>query len=114
VQIFGNIGPGQLYFNTAAFSAPLSNTFGNTGRNVLHGPRLFEIDFSVFRRFRVTERTSLELRAESFNFSNTPHFDRPDTNFSDAAFGQVTTARGNQSVQVNENRQLQFSLRLMF
>ena len=114
VQVFGNIGPGQLYFDTASFSAPPPNTFGSTGRNVLHGPRLFEVDFSVFRRFRVKERTSLEFRAESFNLSNTPHFDRPDTNFSDAAFGQVTTARGNQSVQVNENRQLQFSLRLMF
>jgi hypothetical protein len=114
VQIPGNIGPGQLYFNTAAFSAPPPNTFGDVGRNVLHGPRLFEIDFSVFRTFRLTERTSLEFRAESFNLTNTPHFDRPDTNFSDAAFGQITTARGNQSVQVNENRQLQFSLRLMF
>jgi hypothetical protein len=114
VQIYGNIGPGQFYFNTGAFSAAPPNTFGNTGRNVLHGPRLFEIDFSVFRRFQITEQLSLEFRGESFNLSNTPHFDRPDTNFSDAAFGQVTTARGNQSVQVNENRQLQFSLRLMF
>jgi len=84
------------------------------GRNVLHGPRLFEIDSSVFRKFRVTERWNLEFRAEAFNATNTPHFDRPDTNYSDAAFGQVTTAHGNQSVQVNENRQLQFSLRLMF
>jgi len=114
VQILGNIGPGQLYFNTAAFSAPTPNAFGDAGRNILHGPRLFEIDFSVFRKFRVTERISAEFRAESFNLTNTPHFDRPDTNFSDAAFGQVTSARGNQSVQVNENRQLQFSLRLTF
>ncbi|PWU09003.1 MAG: TonB-dependent receptor [Terriglobia bacterium] len=114
VQIFGNIGPGQRYFDTAAFSAPLPNTFGNAGRNVLHGPRLFEIDSSVFRKIRLTEQWSLEFRAEAFNATNTPHFDRPDSNYSDAAFGQVTTARGNQSVQVNENRQLQFSLRLMF
>jgi hypothetical protein len=114
VQILGNIGPGEPYFNTAVFSAPRPNTFGSVGRNVLHGPRLFEIDSSVFRKFRVTERWNLEFRAEAFNATNTPHFDRPDTNYSDAAFGQVTTAHGNQSVQVNENRQLQFSLRLMF
>jgi hypothetical protein len=88
--------------------------FGNVGRNVLAGPRLFEIDFSVFRRFRIGERANVEFRAESFNLTNTPHFDRPDTNFSDAAFGQVTTARGTQSVQVNENRALQFSMRLFF
>ena len=114
VQIFGNVGPSQLYFNTGAFSAPPPNTAGNVGRNVLHGPRLFEIDSSVFRKIRVTERWNLEFRAEAFNATNTPHFDRPDSNYSDAAFGQITTAYGNQSVQVNENRQLQLSLRLTF
>jgi hypothetical protein len=114
VQVYENIGPGQLYFNTSEFSAPAPNTFGNVGRNVLHGPRLFEIDFSIFRKFRITERIGLEFRGEAFNFSNTPQFDRPDTVLTDAAFGQVTTARGTQSVQVNNNRQLQFSLRLLF
>jgi hypothetical protein len=114
VKIFGNIGPGQLYFDKSAFSAPPPNTFGNAGRNVLHGPRLFDIDASIFRKFRVTERLNLEFRAESFNFTNTPWFDRPQTNFSNAAFGQVTTAQGNQAVKVNMNRSMQFSLRLMF
>jgi hypothetical protein len=113
-QVFGAVGPGQKYFDTGAFSAPLPNTFGNVGRNVLHGPHVFEIDFSIFRKFRITERMNMEFRGESFNLSNTPLFDRPNTNFSDAAFGQVTTARGTQSVQVNENRSIQFSLRLMF
>ena len=113
-QIFGANGPGQLYFDTSVFSAPAPNTFGNVGRNVLHGPGLFEIDASIFRKFRITERWNVEFRAEAFNLSNTPHFDRPGTVFGNAIFGQVTTARGTQSVQVNENRQIQFSLRLAF
>ncbi|HZS50157.1 MAG TPA: hypothetical protein VFA54_04800 [Bryobacterales bacterium] len=114
VKILGDIGPGQLYFGASAFSAPPPNTFGNLGRNVLHGPRLFSIDFSVFRKFRLTERFNLEFRGESFNVTNTPHFDNPGTNFSNNNFGQVTTAQGNQTVKVNENRQLQFSMRLVF
>ena len=113
-EILGAHGPRQLYFDTSKFSAPAPNTFGNVGRNVLHGPGLFEIDFSIFRKFRITERVSLEFRGESFNLSNTPHFDRPGASFSDASFGQVTTARGTQSVQVNENRALQFSARVYF
>src|SRR5262249_53110692 len=104
--ILGATGPGQLYFDTGVFSAPPPNTLGNVGRNVLHGPRLFEIDASVFRRFHIAERWNLEFRAESFNLSNTPHFDRPGTGFGNPNFGQVTTARGTQSVQVNENRQM--------
>ena len=114
VKIFGNIGPGQLYFDKSAFSAPAPNTFGDVGRNVLAGPNLFEIDASIFRRFTIRERFNLEFRGEAFNVTNTPQFDRPDTVFTDAAFGQVTTAHGTQSVQVNNSRALQFSMRLLF
>jgi hypothetical protein len=114
VKIFGDVGPGQLYFDTSAFSAPKPNTLGNLGRDVLHGPHLFNIDFSIFRKFSITERLKMEFRAESYNLSNTPWFDKPDTSFTDAAFGQVTTAQGTQSVKVNMNRTLQGSLRLTF
>jgi hypothetical protein len=114
VQIFGKIGPGQLYFDKSAFSQPPPNTIGNVGRDILHGPNLFDIDFSVFRKFRIGERMNLEFRAESFNLSNTPWFDNPDSALGDAAFGQVTTAQGTQSVKVNMNRSLQGSLRLTF
>ena len=114
VTIFGNAGPGQFWFDTKAFSLPAANTFGNVGRNVLHGPHLFDIDASVFRKFDVTERLKVEFRAESFNATNTPWFDRPNTNIGDAAFGQVTTAQGTQSVKVNMNRSYQASLRIVF
>ncbi len=114
VQIFGNIGPGQLYFDKSMFSAPAPNTFGNLGRNVLHGPGLFEIDSSIFRRFPIRERFNLELRGEAFNLTNTPQYDRPGFVLGNNGFGEVRTAHGNQFVTVNNNRQLQFSLRLIF
>jgi hypothetical protein len=118
VTIFGHTGPGEYWFDVKAFSlAPSVNglpTIGNVGRNVLHGAHLFNIDASVFRRFSITERLKMEFRAESFNLSNTPWFDRPDTNIGDAAFGQVTTAQGTQTVKVNMNRSFQGSLRLVF
>jgi len=114
VSIPGGIGPGTLYFDKSMFSQPAPNTFGNLGRNVLHGPGLFDIDASVFRRFPLRERINLELRAEAFNLTNRPQYDRPDTVFTDGAFGQVISANGKQSVLVNNSRQLQFSLRLQF
>ncbi len=114
VQIFGGIGPGTQYFDKTVFSAPAANTFGNLGRNVLHGPNLFDIDASIFRRFPIRERLNLEFRAEAFNLTNTPQYNRPDAVFTDAAFGQVISAQGIQSVLVNNSRQLQFSMRLQF
>jgi Carboxypeptidase regulatory-like domain/TonB dependent receptor len=114
VNIPGGIGPGTLYFDTSMFSAPAKGTFGNLGRNVLHGPGLFSIDTSIFRRFPIRERMNLEFRAEAFNVTNRPQYDRPDYVFGDAAFGQVISAHGTQSVLINSSRQLQFSMRLQF
>jgi hypothetical protein len=114
VQIFGGIGPGTLYFDKSMFSAPAPNTFGNLGRNVLHSPHLFDIDASIFRRFPIRERMNIEFRAEAFNLTNTPQYNRPVTDFSNSAFGQVISAQGIQSVLVNNSRQLQFSMRFQF
>jgi hypothetical protein len=114
VQILGNEGPGQYWFTPTAFANPVAGMIGNVGRNILYGPNLFSINGSVFRRFSLTERFKLEFRAEAYNVSNTPQFDLPDTTLGDAAFGQITTAHGGQSVQVNMNRLFQGSLRLTF
>jgi hypothetical protein len=81
---------------------------------MFHGPHLFSIDASVLRKFRFTERLNMEFRAEAYNLSNTPWLDKPNTTLGDAAFGQVTTAQGTQSVKVNMNRTFQGSLRLTF
>jgi hypothetical protein len=91
-----------------------ARTIGNVGRDILDGPNLFAINGSLFRRFNLTERFKLEFRAEVYNLSNTPEFDLPDTTLGDAAFGQITTAHGSQSVTVNMNRSWQGSLRLIF
>lgn len=114
VQILGNVGPGQYWFTASSFGNPAAGTIGNVGRDILRGPRLFAINASIFRRFSITERWKLEFRAEAFNATNTPEFDQPDTTLGDAAFGQITTEHGSQSVQTNPNRLLQGSLRLTF
>ena len=106
--------PANSYFDKSKFSAPAPNTFGNLGRNVLTSPHLFDIDASIFRRFPLRERFNLEFRAEAFNLTNTPQYDRPGSCSRTPASAKSPSAHGNQSVQVNNNRQLQFSLRLLF
>ena len=106
-RIVGNIGRGELFFDTAAFAPPSPNTIGSAGRNLLGGPSLWNLDFSVFRKFPISERIGGEFRFESFNFSNTPHFNNPNGEFGNANFGQVTTAQQDQ-------RQIQFGLKISF
>jgi hypothetical protein len=110
-QILGGTGPGQLWFATSQFSAPPSATFGNVGRNILSGPGFVNLDFSLFRKFDVTERLHAELRCEAYNLTNTPHFDNPNGEFTSAAFGQIST---DQPTSVPGQRQIQFALKLRF
>jgi hypothetical protein len=106
-EIYGEVGVGNKWLDTTKFSAPAPNTFGSVGRNVLSGPGFLNLDFSVFRKFPITERHTLEFRMESFNFTNTPHFNNPNMSFGSAGFGEVTTA-------MQDQRQIQFGMKLIF
>ena len=104
--VLGHIGPGQKWFDSrtategGTFSIPASNTFGNAGRNTLSGPGYVNLDLSLVKRFRFTERWKAELRAETFNFTNTPHFNNPSSALDSTQFGEVSGAFGERQVQL--------------
>jgi hypothetical protein len=83
----------EHWFDTAAFAQPGLGQFGNTGRNILRGPGVNNLDFSVFKNFAVHGNMRLQFRFESFNFFNHPQFNRPDTNIANRTFGVVNSAR---------------------
>ena len=63
--------------NPAAFSVPAPGTFGNSSRNSLAGPDLFQLDLTLSKRFSIRERTGLEFRAECYNILNKANFANP-------------------------------------
>jgi hypothetical protein len=70
---------------------------------------------SFFKTFNIREGHIIQFRAESFNFSNTPHFANPGTTFGSANFGQVTASEDFiSSATDTDNRKIQFGLRLYF
>lgn len=82
VQIIGGTGPGESWFDPLAFAPVTEARFGTSGFNILRGPGLGNLDASLFRDFRLTERFKLQFRAEAMNATNTPHFANPGTNVS--------------------------------
>jgi len=58
------------WFNPAAFASPTQGTYSNQGRNSFYGPPTHQIDFSVFKNFRITEHISAQARVEVFNIFN--------------------------------------------
>jgi hypothetical protein len=57
---------------------PQPGQFGNTSRNSLTGPTFEHFDFSVFKTIAFGEKYNLELRAESFNLTNTAGYFVPN------------------------------------
>jgi hypothetical protein len=119
--------------NPAAFAIPRPGTFGNLMRGSLRGPDFRQVDFIVNKKFRVTESSSIDFRAEFFNVFNMTNFASPPvtlanqlgvgTNllqpgqpFTAAAAGSfgVMSSTVEKTVGLGTNRQIQFALRLNF
>jgi hypothetical protein len=105
--------PGE-YFNPNAFVQPLPGTYGNVGRNVLHGPSLVELDLSLAKRFALSERFNLQFRAESFNLLNRANLNAPNPVVFTAATGGASPTAGVVTNTSTTSRQLQFGLKLLW
>ena len=68
------------WFDPYAFQPVTTAAFGTAGFYSLRGPGAWNLDMSLFRNFKLTERFSLQFRAEALNFTNTPHFSNPGAN----------------------------------
>ncbi len=90
----------QEWFNTKAFAVARYGTFGNAGRNIISGPGLATIDFSIVKNTHVTERLNAQFRAEFFNLLNHTNFNLPDNFLGDSTFGQITSAQDPRRVQL--------------
>jgi hypothetical protein len=60
----------------------------------MNGPGLFSLNLSLFKNIQVHERYTLQLRLESFNMTNTPEFNNPQTSLTSSTFGYVTGTLG--------------------
>ncbi len=90
--------------------------FGNLGRNTIIGPGFEDIDFSLFKDTKITEKTTVQFRADTFNIFNHPNFGQPNRVVSTAAgnsFGQITSTRFPVG-DAGSSRQIQLALKLIF
>ncbi|MES1256860.1 MAG: hypothetical protein ABUS51_00460, partial [Acidobacteriota bacterium] len=116
---------GISFINATAFAPVTAAVLGTGGFDQLRGPGSTNLDLSIYRTFKITERISTQIRAESFNLSNTPHFSNPsNTNISNVAFnpdgsvrnlngfGAITTT--NPLGRLLDQRNFRFGFRILF
>lgn len=130
VTISGN--PAQWITNAAtAFSLPAVGSFGNLGRNTFYGPGFTDVDLSLVKNTKLTERVNLQFRADAFDLFNHPNFGQPGPlaangatiitltplvggGFSvPASFSSISSTRF-PTADSGSSRQLQLALKLQF
>ncbi|MBI3403930.1 MAG: TonB-dependent receptor [Acidobacteria bacterium] len=94
------------WFNTAAFTMPAFGTFGNAGRNILDGPGLATVSFSLIKNIPLADRVKVQFRSEFFNLFNRTNYDQPDNFLGSPTFGQILSA--------GSPRHVQFGLKAVF
>jgi hypothetical protein len=97
------------WFNTSCFSQP--STFG-FGSEVRVDPRISmsgvnNSNVALFKNSQVTERFRLQFRVEVFNVANRVQFGPPGQTLGTPQFGVVSS-------QINDQRLIQFGMRLSF
>lgn len=96
----------ERWFDTSAFRLQPFGTFGNSGRNILDGPGLATVNLSIVKNTSLSERATLQFRAEAFNALNRTNFDLPDAVLGSGTFGRALTA--------GAPRHMQLGLKLLF
>jgi hypothetical protein len=102
------------------------NLRGNAGRNILVGPGITNLDFSVFKNNRIkriSENFNVQFRVEMFNIMNHPNFAPPgpgdgNTDIFDATGASLAPSNGGTAGALLRTtipeRQVQFAIKIVF
>jgi hypothetical protein len=111
--------------------------FGNLGRNQLYGPGFSNVDLGLAKNTKITEKLTLQLRADAFDVLNHPNYGQPGASggFLAASLQPLVPVTGNPALSNPGNqfgafstisstrfpagdsgssRQLQFAVKVMF
>jgi hypothetical protein len=136
-QTLTNPGNVTSYIKTQCFAVPIApsaafyaancdttfafptciNLRGNSGRNVLYGPGLVNLDSSLFKNFsisKISENFVAQFRVEVFNIANHANFQPPNLGNSEiiGPNGSPILGSGGLTATTVQGRQVQFALKL--
>jgi 3',5'-cyclic AMP phosphodiesterase CpdA len=96
------------------------NLRGNAGRNILTGPGLSNLDFSIIKNNRIggfSEAFNLQIRAEIFNLLNHTNFQVPTLPGNTDIFqsnGAPNSSAGLLTSTTTSSRQIQFGVKVIW
>ena len=102
------------WFNTSCFTLQPLGTYGNAGRDTIIGPNLWDLDNALAKNFRISEKFTVQFRAEAFNIFNHPSFQLLPANTQIFAGTAINGSAGKIQATNSLPRQLQLALKIVF
>ncbi len=107
----------ETYYDKSLFSQPTGiakDGFGTSRRNQFRRPRVWNLDLSMFKQFRVKERFQPEFRVEAVNVFNHTNWGAPVTGFTANNFLQFTPGSAENGTNTPGARRIQVGVRVTF
>ncbi len=115
------LNPGAFYCGVPgnqSCTGASGKQFGNLGRNVITGPGFANLDVSLVKNTRITERLSWQIRADAFDVLNHANFSQTGPNPAFDTLGGATfpllLATRTPPGDSGSSRQLQLAMKLIF
>jgi hypothetical protein len=83
----------DYFFAPADFTRQTIGTFGNTGRDSIHGPGILNTDLALLKDTKIREGKNLQLGIEAFNVFNHAQFSNPTGNIASGNFGRILSTQ---------------------
>lgn len=98
---------GSAPFNGQAFFNPVAGGVGALQRRMFSGPWVYDVDFSLGKSTKITERQSVNIRMDAGNIFNHPAFSVANQTVTSTTFGRITST-------FYDRRVIQFYLQYRF
>ena len=112
VQIYGAHALASPYFDTSAFAPVTTARFGSSSFDSIRGPGYGNLDFGLFRTFKIHDRLKAQSRVDALNLTNQPNFSNPDNGVTDPNFGLISST--NPGSRLIAERYFRVGLKLTF
>jgi carboxypeptidase family protein len=107
-------GPLSCNPATSFFQTPCAGCDGNLGRNTFEGPGLTNVDTSLNKNIKLSERFNMQFRTEMFNVLNHTNFLLPSSSTGANFANRITSGNFGQSAGTRQPRLIQFGLKFLW
>lgn len=104
----------SAFINQGTVASGLPLGFGDLGRNTIIGPGVANVDVSLKKFTKITERLTWVVEADAFDLLNQANLTSPVTTIGNPSLGLITSGTRAPTGDFGSSRQMQLAMKLQF